>query len=383
MLKSERVKLILSKSLFKLLSVVNQMIPKDDKLILLYSNMGFRDNVAYLYDYLIKNNYNSKYKIVRSHNEKYDGEIPENVAVISNIGAVVCFLRAAHIFYCFGKLPIYPTKGQDVIQMWHGTPFKGADKRQIENSKEKSYYTKYVISSDYFRDIAIKYQGTKSENIVICGQPRTDVMFEDNPKYVELCSFNKILIWMPTFRRASLLGYQDVSAKNHIIPLFDVDDYDELNLKLSNLGVCLIVKLHPMQDGNSFNKHYSNLFLLTNTEFNKKKWDLYRLLGQCDALITDYSSVFYDFMLLDRPMAFTVDDLNEYENNRGFAVGDPDYLTAGYKLRTKEDFYLFLNDLMSGKDKYASQRREVNALVNTFNDGRQCERLLMLTNITM
>jgi len=208
------------------------------------------------------------------------------------------------------------------------------------------------------------------------------VMFEKKSKYAELRGYKKILIWMPTFRSASSLGYQDVSVKSHIIPLFDVDDYEELNQNLTQFDICLIVKLHPMQDGNGFNKNYSNLFLLTNAEFNEKNWDLYRLLGQCDALITDYSSVFYDFMLLDRPMAFTVDDLNEYKNNRGFAVDDPDYLTAGYKLRSKEDFYLFISDLMANVDKFARQRREVNAMVNTYNDGRQCQRLLELTNIT-
>lgn len=383
MIKSKRVKRFLSKTIFKGLSAINQVVSKDDSLILMYSNLGFRDNVEYLYQYLIKNNYNSKYKIVRSHKEESKEKLPANVTVVSNAKAVIYFLRAGHVFYCFGKLPIYPSKGQDVVQMWHGSPFKGADEWQIENSKERSYYTKYVLASDYFREIAVKYQGATNENIVICGQPRTDAMFENNTKYQELQGFDKVVIWMPTFRSATALGYQDVNKGTNIIPLFDPSDYDTLNRKLEELGVCLIVKMHPSQDVDSFDTKYRNLFLLTNAEFNQKKWNLYRLLGQCDALITDYSSVFYDFMLLDRPMAFTIDDLNEYKNNRGFAVDDPDYITAGYKLKTKEDMYSFLSDLVAGKDDFVRQRHEVNALVNTYNDGQQCKRLLNLTNITM
>jgi len=137
-----------------------------------------------------------------------------------------------------------------------------------------------------------------------------------------------------------------------------------------------------MQDVSSFiNLKLSNLYLLSHQEFITKEWDLYRLIGQCDALITDYSSVFYDFMLLDRPIAFTVDDYDDYKNNRGFSVKDPNYLMAGYKIKTQEDFKDFIVDIENDIDKYEDRRREVNQLVNTYNDGKQCERVLALSKI--
>ena len=373
--------MVLTNTVFRVISAINKAIPKDNQLILLYSNLGFRDNVAYLYNHLIDNEYNKKYKIIRSQNDKCREIIPKNVKVVSNTKGILYFLRAGHVFYCFGKLPIYPSKHQIVIQMWHGTPFKDADEWQKATVSKQSYYTYLLMSSHYFDDIAKKYYGVKEKNIAICGQPRTDVMFKNNPIYKELKKYKKIVIWMPTFRKSTLMGYSNTS-RDLVIPILNSDDFKDINDWLGKKGVCVLVKLHPMQDISSFeNLNLSNLYLLSHLEFVAKGWDLYRLIGQSDALITDYSSVFYDFMLLNRPMAFTVDDYDDYKDNRGFAVQDPDYLTPGYKIKTKADFKNFIVDIESGIDKFEEPRKEVNKLVNTFNDGKQCERVLALSKI--
>ena len=161
----QRIKLVLANTVFRMVSAINKIIPKDDRLVLLYSNLGFRDNVAYLYEHLIENGYNKKYRIVRSQNEKCENILPKNVKVISNVKGILYFLRSGHVFYCFGKLPIYPCKKQIVIQMWHGTPFKGADEWQKTTVSKRSYYTYLLMSSHYFDDIAKKYYGVKDENI--------------------------------------------------------------------------------------------------------------------------------------------------------------------------------------------------------------------------
>lgn len=99
---------------------------------------------------MISEKYNEKYQIIRSQNESYGGVIPTNVKIVSNMRAIKYYLRAGHVFYAFGKLPIYPAKNQKVVQMWHGSPFKGADKRQLvenANKKKKSYYTNAFSTS--------------------------------------------------------------------------------------------------------------------------------------------------------------------------------------------------------------------------------------------
>ena len=344
--------------------------------------MGFRDNIKAIYDYLIENEYNSTYKILISSNEKITERLPLNVHYINTLNGVIDYLRAGHVFYAFGRIPIYPSKNQYVVQMWHGTPFKAPDKRQLQTVSRKSYYTSMLISSDYFKEVVKRAQGVKDENIVICGQPRTDIMFGQFEKYPELSGYKKVVIWMPTFRKSKTLGYADIKEIESFTPIFHTSDYINLNEWLKKSNILLIIKLHPMEDISDFESmNLSNLFLLSHSEFISKKWNLYKLIAQCDAMITDYSSVFYDFMLLDRPIAFTVDDIEGYKEGRGFAVENPDYLTAGYKIKNKLQFYGFLKDLLNNMDLYADVRRKVNMIVNTYNDGQQCKRTLKIANI--
>ena len=144
MIKNELTKYILTNTIFRLLSVLNKVIPKDDKTILLYTNMGFRDNIKAIYDYLIENEYNSTYKILISSNEKITERLPLNVHYINTLNGVIDYLRAGHVFYAFGRIPIYPSKNQYVVQLWHGTPFKAPDKRQLQTVSRKSYLHKYA-----------------------------------------------------------------------------------------------------------------------------------------------------------------------------------------------------------------------------------------------
>ncbi|RGQ56267.1 CDP-glycerol glycerophosphotransferase family protein [Enterocloster bolteae] len=382
MIKNKLAKNILTITLFRLLSVLNKVISKDDKTILLYTNMGFRDNIKAIYEYLVENEYNSTYKILISSNEKITEKLPKNVSYINNLNGVKKYFRAGHVFYAFGRIPICPSKKQYVVQMWHGTPFKAPDKRQLQTAPRKSYYTNMLISSDYFKEIVKKAQGVKDENIAICGQPRTDIMFRHFEKYPELNGYKKVVIWMPTFRKSNTLGYADIEDIESVTPIFRPYEYMDLNDWLKKNNMLLIIKLHPLEDISKLERmNLSNLFLLSHSEFIAREWDLYKLIAQCDAMITDYSSVFYDFMLLDRPLAFTIDDFESYKEGRGFAVENPDYITAGYKIKEKSQFYGFLKDLLSDTDLYADIRRKVNMLVNTYNDGQQCKRTLKIANI--
>ena len=110
--------------------------------------------------------------------------------------------------------------------------------------------------------------------------------------------------------------------------------------------------------------------------------DLYALLGQADGLITDYSSVYFDYLLLNRPIGFTVDDMEEYMKNRGFVVDDPRPLMPGQFLNTPEDFCGFLSDLLEGRDPYGEERLRVKELTNKYDDGKDALRALAIAGIT-
>lgn len=385
MIKNVRLKLFLSNTVFKIISEINQMIPKDNNLVLLYSNMGFRDNVAYLYDYMVESGYNKTYRIIRSQNEPCNENIPDNVSVVSNIKAIFYYLRAGHVFYAFGKLPIYPSKNQQVVQMWHGSPFKGADKSQKgEMTKDfrKSYYTNILSTSECFADFWGEEFDCGRQRISICGHPRTDVMIDPYTKKELNLDNNKLILWMPTFRKSKILGYNDVENNKSILPVVQETELEELNNTLKRNGVKLMVKLHPVQDTEDFgNKEYSNIIILSHENFKHLGLDLYRLLGSADALITDYSSVFYDFMLMNRPIAFTIDDYEEYKDNRGFAVSNPDYYRTGLKIQNINELFTFIKDVADGNDCWKEVREKVNCEVNFFRDYNNRRRALEIGGV--
>lgn len=84
----------------------------------------------------------------------------------------------------------------------------------------------------------------------------------------------------------------------------------------------LIIKLHPMVTNSDLSQYkgFSNIFFLSSQDLLDYDVQLYSIIGKCDALISDFSSVVYDFMALDRPIGYVLTDLNSYANdkNEGF-----------------------------------------------------------------
>ena len=78
-----------------------------------------------------------------------------------------------------------------------------------------------------------------------------------------------------------------------------------------------------------------------------------------------------------------MDDIDEYMNNRGFVVDDPYELMPGAFINTPEEFLGFVDDLLNGIDVYKEKRQTVNELVNKFEGGRDCERVLEIAGIEL
>ena len=115
---------------------------------------------------------------------------------------------------------------------------------------------------------------------------------------------------------------------------------------------------------------------MTQAQFEAEGGDLYRLFLSSAALLTDYSSAFFDYLLLDRPIGFTVDDFSAYQSDRGFVTDNPESLMAGAKLQDFPELLAFLKDICAGIDRYKAKRREINQLVNSHQTGGAAEKIL-------
>lgn len=384
MIKNVTLKVFLQNTVFTLSSWLNQRKHHDSRKIMLYSNMGFRDNVKALYDYLIDAGYNQKYKIICSTNDykMYNKDLPSNVIFVSNIRGVLLYFSAGFVYYCFGKIPIFHGKDQKVVQMWHGSAFKAPDEGMLKgHSFDKPYYTNVFSSSKHFAPIFSYCFSIPVQQVVICGQPRCDVLYKENPHYA-FGEYRKLILWAPTFRKSSVTGYSDSTADDNLVPVLKKEDFAEINSKLRELGVKVVVKLHPLQDLDQYHTtDLDHFVLLSHQEFVRRKMDLYKFMAQSDALITDYSSIFIDYLLLDRPIAFTEDDMDDY--TRGFVFDNPKSYQPGFRIKTKEDFLAFAESLVNGDDDYKSERKRVMALANDYHDGKFCKRALECVGINL
>ncbi|AIF44615.1 CDP-glycerol glycerophosphotransferase family protein [Virgibacillus sp. SK37] len=218
----------------------------------------------------------------------------------------------------FGVLSVSSfKKNVRCVQLWHaaGAIKKfGLKDRAIQARSLKAYrrfqkvYKRFdhvVVGSEKMADIFKESFGITEKEIVRTGIPRTDLFFyhaivdycrkgfiRDIPAIIN----KKVVFYAPTYR-------DDMSALLHL-------DVDQLYKQFSN-DYILFIKLHPSLREGFINKYPDFMF-------DVAKYNTNELLLVTDVLITDYSSIPFEFSLLERPMIFYAFDLEEYEQQRGF-----------------------------------------------------------------
>lgn len=385
MLKYLYLKRFLKSTVFPLVSFVNQIIPKDEKLIFLYTaNKGVQYCNLTMRKYLLDHDYDKKYKIYCGiERMKYAEELPR-VKFVSGLRSVLVFLRSAHVFYTVGQLPIKPSKRQCVFHMRHGNANfkKMANSTNIGNGDE-FFFTYMTVASELYVKPDAEAYGCKENNIVIAGDPLCDDLLNAPRDRYDFGKFSKLIVWFPTYRQSEYLGYDD-SHLDSLIPLFREDEYTILNDILAKYNICLIVKLHPVQSAPiGTERHFSHLNVYSHDEFNKSDYDMYTLMAQSDGLIGDYSSASMQYLLLDRPMAFVVPDIEDYGRTRGFVFEHPEDYMGGHIIKTKEQFYAFLDDFATGKDVYCEKRHWVCSQIYKYHDANSCKRIVELSGMTL
>ncbi len=377
MIKNVKAKKILVNYVFPAFNVINKIIPKDEKKIFIYNANGpLNDNSKVICDYLLENGYDKKYQII-SGSDPIKSSQYRNVKFISKVSCIFTYMRSAHVLYSMGKIPIKPTKNQRVINMWHGAPTKLAGKLSGKDSGEEFFFSYVCATSEFYKDIMAKTFGCPLENVFINGDPKADKLFIKKEQRLE-----KFIVWTPTFRQSAFLGHDDSTLKD-LLPLISENEWEELDNYLQDKNVRMLVKLHPMQNTMGFaKKEFKKLKIYSDKAFQEEGKDIFEVLSQSDALISDYSSVFLNYLLLNRPIAFALPDYEEYNKTRGLIFDNPLDFMPGPKCKTKYDLYKFISDVNDGVDNYEDDRKRVDSIVNTYHDGKNCERVLAIAEIT-
>jgi CDP-glycerol glycerophosphotransferase (TagB/SpsB family) len=133
-------------------------------------------------------------------------------------------------------------------------------------------------------------------------------------------------------------------------------DFEKLNSFCKEQSIIFIVKMHPFELLGLFDT--ISEIKLSNIIFYKAGCDIYPLLKSSDMLITDYSSIYFDYLLADKPIVYFVYDMAEYIASRGEFMLDFDEFTAGDRADTLEKLFEMITKNLS-TDSYKSKRERL------------------------
>ena len=349
--------------------------------IVIESHNDFDSNGGAFYEYLLKNHYNDKYKIVWLLKNEKPTEMPKNVEAFClykpSLKKQKEICTAKYILTCQDVIGSV-RDGQTSVYLTHGPFGLKAIKGKINLPQNLTYC---LMPSKYLENILKDQYQIGNTNIkpVILGYPIHDLLYVPSEKELSKITdahYDKVILWMPTFRKGKAFGRNDSNFDEPLgIPIFyDIDALSKLNQKLKIKNTLLIIKIHPMQDKKTIKvEDMSNVKVLDGDSVRKLNVDNYRLMKDADALISDYSSAAYDYLHLDRPIGFTVDDAKEYK--LGFIVNPPEQLMGGQVITNQLDFINFIDSVLKNEDPYKNKRHKIFDKVFKFHDGNSCQRL--------
>lgn len=367
--------------MYKLLDLVLQalLIPftylvKKEKIIVFWSYhwLQYSWNPMALFEYSLENlsDYNCYWSTWDK--ELYNHLVSKKIPVIYkySLSWIIILLKAKYLVIDHWLRDVmfsfdFWLSNIKLIQTWHGTPLK-----KLTISSNFSKLHKYAILREFknyslilspSRDIGNIFKDVfQNQNVEVSGYPRNDILISKWNSHFDIDSIKEI-VYAPTFR-----------DKSTITP-FDANSVHELDRFLWSKNYKLLIKLHPSDGSKLIYDWLSNITLVP------KNTDIQNLLVTADILITDYSSVFFDFMLSWKPIVFYSFDYEYYKSNcRDFYIDYFEDLPWPFASNSDELIAL-LSDLKWFNDnEYRNKYSNFSQKFNTYSDGNASKRALKL-----
>jgi CDP-glycerol glycerophosphotransferase (TagB/SpsB family) len=372
------LKWILNLILGDIIYLISIFIPKDDNLWIFGSWYGekYSDNSKYLFEYVNENHpeiraiwltkNDNVMKII--NNKEFE------VYKMNSIYAHILSLRAGFSIISQSvkaDLNLFLSYKTKVVQLWHGTPLKKIyfDANPLSNSRKtklfrfffpylKENFSILIAPSNEVKEKFSTAFNMELSKIKITGYPRNDGLFQEN----RLTNHIHKGIYLPTFR------------DNSEFDIFKYDfNLDEVENTLKRLDAHLYIQLHPKDYKNK--NELENIIQKSNFLHYEEFDDLYSNLNQFDFLITDYSSVYFDYLLLDRPVIFAPFDYDTYlKQDRQFYY---DYysVTPGPKANSWKELLIYIEESIFNPKKYLKDISVINKIFNKYSDSKNSERV--------
>ena len=227
-----------------------------------------------------------------------------------SISHFILAARTKDVYITHNVSDVFPVKlyGWVVHNLWHGIPIK---KIGFESIVEREWIEKKLLigeglpymdwdyvyaQNDYHKKIVINSFRVDKSKVVVSIPHSID--FIKRVSVQKLKGEKKIVLYVPTFRLDGSNSYVISSSLKKILERFSLRDYK------------IMVKLHPLVSIDDIS--------LSQVTCVEKTYDVFELLGKCDELVSDYSSVIYDFFLIKNKKVFLIqDDIESYSKSIG------------------------------------------------------------------
>lgn len=319
------------------------LIPKDKRLILFSAWFGnkYADNAMYMYEFFQRTDYKpvwyTRNKDIYNHLKSED----KLVVYGNTLKAIWTQIRAKMLvssvqFADFSELFL---SNCIFLDLGHGFPNKQIGYKQPDTD---TVYNKYIdllrtklsfymtAASEITRDIQMDTFNLRKEQVIYCNKPRTDVLFDKslrdgkNENIIKLIAGRKAIVYMPTHRSC---GAVPIGVSR----LMDLDRIQYICEKYD--AVFLIRKHYYHRAEHEELSKYSRIIDITSEIL-----DTQVLLYQADIIVSDYSSCYIDYLLLNRPVILYTYDLEDYlKKERGLYLGIQDN-HVGFKPKTSAEF---------------------------------------------
>lgn len=379
---------------------LSSIIPKRQNSILFIGRDNGRllDNLKHLFLYALNNNRdngkkNNNYYFLTEDTSTYKYLNNLNLPVVHypSISTILLLLRTNTVivdnWMWISKFKYHLLIKAKKVQLWHGIPLKKIQLMNDENIKRLNSlrlniyckliglfprYDFLISTSEYYTKHAFS-KAFQAQKIINSGYPRNDCLFNsDNPSSkanTDLEVMNrvleskqkgyKILIYTPTFRDTGGDAIQDKTL-----------DLLKLSQFAKKHKLLFVFKFHP-------DPNYAYQFTDTdNILLYDSDCDIYPLLPNSDCLITDYSSIYFDYLLVDKPIIFFPYDEDKYTKYDRDFIFQYDDMTPGPKCYNQQELHNnILNMLLKDKDIYKEKRNDLCKLAFKFRDGNSSKRV--------
>lgn len=294
----------------------------DSILFMSFGGKKFNDSPKALYDYICNEPYFDKFKLIWAFNEPNDYNLNRGEKVRVDSFDFFKVALSSKYWICNSAIERglnFKKKSTFYVNTWHGTPLKYIGTDAISTSSKsglgsKDIYTQNIMTaqSNFDSQIFSRLFKIKSENILICDLPRNDVLSNYNKAIIEniksklkIDQNKKVILYAPTYREY----LRDKNNFCFLNPPITIEKWVE---KLGNDYIILFRAHYEVSKSMNFN---NNLFIdVSNYD------DLNELMIISDMLISDYSSIYIDYSILEKPILCFAYDYDEYNSKRGLYI---------------------------------------------------------------